>query len=77
MIETKFLKSCIDMDTFQHSWHLNLDTVWINGSDVQLETIAILKNKIFDRKAELEQLEKGLSMLTEKVAPKQGSCYIF
>ena len=52
-----FIKKCIDMDSWKHSWHKEIK------SENYLDFIKIIQDKISDRNKELEILNFGLKLV--------------
>ena len=60
---TDFLCRNINMDHWQHSWHMDIANAKCKGSDERKKAAAILKDKITDREADIKQLRNALVIL--------------
>lgn len=58
-----FLSQLIDMDNWNHSWHLNVSNAQFKSSDERKRVREILQGKIEDREKEIQKLKNGIQIL--------------
>lgn len=58
------LTQLIDIDQWNHSWHLNIDRAQLKGSDERKRVREILNEKIKQREDEIKKLKDGLQILS-------------
>jgi hypothetical protein len=58
-----FLTECIDIDSWKHSWHMNIMNARYKGSDERKAVAKILDEKISSREAEIEMLRDAKNIL--------------
>ncbi len=65
-IVDKFLISLIDMDGWNHSWHMDISEHH-RKKEVKSKVKELLEKKIESRKREIEEIEFGLKLLSRKM----------
>ena len=58
-----FIRQCIDMDHWQHSWYVDLDRARIKRSNARKEVREIMRQKIAAREIEIKMLKDGIQVL--------------
>jgi hypothetical protein len=58
-----FLTRLIDMDEWNHSWHLSVSNAQFKSSDERKRVREILQEKIEQREKEIQELKNGIQVL--------------
>jgi hypothetical protein len=58
-----FLSNCINMDSWKHSWHLDVSKAWKKGSDERKKIYKIIEDKIKDREEQIQMLKDARQIL--------------
>lgn len=58
-----FLIQLIDMDEWNHSWHMSVSSAKFKSSEERKQIRKILKDKIKQREDEIEKLKNGIQIL--------------
>lgn len=59
-----FLTNLIDMDNWNHSWHMNVSNAQFKGSEERKMVRSILQDKIEQREKEIQKLKNGIQTLS-------------
>ena len=62
-IVQSFLTRLVNLDHWQHSWHMSISRAQMRGSEERKEVRRILKEKIARREAEIQELKNGIQIL--------------
>lgn len=58
-----YLKQLVDMDNWQHSWHMDIGKAQFKSTEERKKVREILKEKISQREREIEMLKNGVHIL--------------
>jgi len=58
-----YLKECINMDAWQHSWHMSVTDAKVKGSEARKKLREILDQKIADRENQIQMLKDAKKVL--------------
>jgi len=60
---SNFLRDCINMDQWQHSWHTSVREAKVQGSQERKRILEILNGKILDRERQIQELKDAKKIL--------------
>ena len=58
-----FLTQLVDLDEWNHSWHMSVSNAQFKSSEERRRVREILKDKIKQREDEIEKLKNGIQIL--------------